>query len=604
MANRFDNLPPGPVVVKITKDYEISGDCKPVSNPLPKPESDYIEQAGERGILGSIFERTWGVLAGDFNENPSMNQIVVRTIITVLPVVDQVADVQDVSAGLYTLVWKKRYNEFEPWLVLVITLIGCIPTVGSVLKGVLKVARKGSKGADLAKVFRKLNWAGKGDGLTWLKGQRTKLSDYGEQVAKRITEILDELTSKLTVLKRYLFDSAIQKVDELLKVIGNVRSLVKSKVDEVMQYLNKNLDELLMQEKRVDLSAGTGKKHGLSFEAEPLDDDILSRPARPVYEGMGKAEYKESTTMYERMKSGKRGKELREKFGVVEGEHIHHSIPHEILDKFPGVFTPQEINLERNLRGIRGELWEYENKCKIEILLQRTRGIQLTERELNHLAGIRNEINLTHSELLALNKKTDGIRFSRQELQQARREAGSLRLQRQKQRKYFQELFKKEDIHVTEGELDHLAGIKELSPSGIEELNSKIMGKKYRPENVEFAKKKAEEFRGSSPSKFHKSKIHEEIWNRKKDEIEKSIKDRGLTPGTPEYNYVVRRQIMDAQEEIDELYGGLYTVETQEMLKQMKRGKGSSQSISGIGATGKEWDDYINKIADWGDEIW
>jgi hypothetical protein len=63
----------------------------------------------------------WGVLQGDFNEDPSISQIVVRTLITLIPGVDQIADIQDLVAALYKLAWQKRYNEGGPWFDLFIS---------------------------------------------------------------------------------------------------------------------------------------------------------------------------------------------------------------------------------------------------------------------------------------------------------------------------------------------------------------------------------------------------------------------------------------------------------------------------------------------------
>ncbi|TPI47399.1 hypothetical protein FJW05_10450 [Mesorhizobium sp. B2-9-1] len=34
---------------------------------------------------------------------------------------------------------------------------------------------------------------------------------------------------------------------------------------------------------------------------------------------------------------------------------VHHSIEQQVLEKYPGLFTEQEINSIENLRGIRGE---------------------------------------------------------------------------------------------------------------------------------------------------------------------------------------------------------------------------------------------------------
>ncbi|MHA2690776.1 hypothetical protein ACXZ7V_26580, partial [Vibrio harveyi] len=45
----------------------------------------------------------WGVILGDFNDDASVEQIIANTALTMIPVVDQAADVRDLSANIMTL---------------------------------------------------------------------------------------------------------------------------------------------------------------------------------------------------------------------------------------------------------------------------------------------------------------------------------------------------------------------------------------------------------------------------------------------------------------------------------------------------------------------
>ena len=82
----------------------------------------------------------WGVLIGDFNEDQTTSQIVANTVLGVIPIVDQVLDVRDVIANS-TKVSEDSSNK-AAWIALILTVIGCIPGAGSVIKGGLKILFK------------------------------------------------------------------------------------------------------------------------------------------------------------------------------------------------------------------------------------------------------------------------------------------------------------------------------------------------------------------------------------------------------------------------------------------------------------------------------
>ncbi len=108
--------------------------------PLEEPEPGFWE-----GLWKNISEAAdwvWGVLKGDFEEDPKTSQIIARMILTMIPGIDQLADVQDLVHVLYRLIWKQEWDEPMHWILLLITLIGLIPVLGSLAKGVLKLVIK------------------------------------------------------------------------------------------------------------------------------------------------------------------------------------------------------------------------------------------------------------------------------------------------------------------------------------------------------------------------------------------------------------------------------------------------------------------------------
>ena len=87
--------------------------------------------------LSAAAEWIWVVLQGDFAEEQTVVQTVAGTIISMIPLVDQICDVRDVVANC------RKINEDTSnkwaWFALVLTLIGLFPTLGSLVKGCFKV---------------------------------------------------------------------------------------------------------------------------------------------------------------------------------------------------------------------------------------------------------------------------------------------------------------------------------------------------------------------------------------------------------------------------------------------------------------------------------
>jgi hypothetical protein len=103
--------------------------------------------------LDGIGDWIWGTVQGDFNKEQTTGQLVVNTILGFIPIVDQVLDIRDIIAGLKDII--EYYMEPETdqgkhedvlgidyefwlWINVFIIAIGCIPIVGSAVKGVLK----------------------------------------------------------------------------------------------------------------------------------------------------------------------------------------------------------------------------------------------------------------------------------------------------------------------------------------------------------------------------------------------------------------------------------------------------------------------------------
>ena len=184
------------VTVEYSNDPALNKVLAPTEPIIKDTHTGWFERMGK--AVESAWDSTtdgldwaWGTLQGDFNENPTSGQIITNAVVTMIPVVDQIADARDIVANLKLLVWDKRYNEFAVWLALFFTLIGLIPVLGSALKGVLKLVWKGAKLDELLNVF---NWFMKGNGVKWLRElQGGKLKQYASEAADIGHQVFDAI---------------------------------------------------------------------------------------------------------------------------------------------------------------------------------------------------------------------------------------------------------------------------------------------------------------------------------------------------------------------------------------------------------------------------
>ena len=79
----------------------------------------------------------WEVIKGDFHEDPTLGQIATGTVISMIPIVDQICDVRDFFACAKMI--KEKPDDNMPKVMMAITLIGVIPVAGSLAKGTLKI---------------------------------------------------------------------------------------------------------------------------------------------------------------------------------------------------------------------------------------------------------------------------------------------------------------------------------------------------------------------------------------------------------------------------------------------------------------------------------
>lgn len=219
----------------------------------------------------------WGVLQGDFNEDPTLSQTVVGSIITAIPVVDQIADIRDVIANLHQL--SKDSTDKWKWVALAVTLIGLIPVLGSLLKGVFKTLvaaiRKGGDHADEAVqvILAMVRGAGKGDPVKWLKS--LPMNQYAQQSVSRFLAITDKLRDGISDVRHMWVAKAVlgDKMKRLVlveKQIERLQKQGKEKIPETMRFLKQELDKLLERAKPAKIEGATDTANTLAHSAKPL----------------------------------------------------------------------------------------------------------------------------------------------------------------------------------------------------------------------------------------------------------------------------------------------------------------------------------------------
>ncbi len=209
-----------------------------------EPEPGFLQRLWDGACEAASF--VGGVLAGDFNENPSVAQIIVNTILTMIPVIDQLADARDVIANLKKLLWERRWDEWAVWLGIFLCMIGLIPTLGSLAKGIIRVAlKRASKLADLLGVF---NFFKKGNGIRWLRDFARDLpTRHARAAAAKLGELLDRALEYLRKARDGWFVRGYVKetIDYVTDSIEQARGLVQGKFEEVASVVSRRIIQAL-----------------------------------------------------------------------------------------------------------------------------------------------------------------------------------------------------------------------------------------------------------------------------------------------------------------------------------------------------------------------
>jgi hypothetical protein len=286
LSTSASTAPPGSMAASLQRAASVSAGAGSV--PKAPPE-------GSQSVLGGIWDWLWGTLQGDFNKDASVSQISVNAVLGLIPLVDQVLDVRDILAGLKDLIAfyledeaaRARHErvlgipyEVWLWLNLFIIAIGCIPEVGSAVKGVLRVLLEslvelskkagGLQPRQLQELWARLVQVLGRFGIhearaaAWLKQLPDELAGWMNQATGKIRTALNAIQNLLSQAE----DMALSRYAEWLLDQGRVRQLVDGlrRIRKAVQETYARLDGM-----KAEVNAWLRELLGRVIGARPAD---------------------------------------------------------------------------------------------------------------------------------------------------------------------------------------------------------------------------------------------------------------------------------------------------------------------------------------------
>lgn len=213
------------------------------AKPLEEPEPGFFEWLWSN--ITDAADWVWGVLKGDFEEDPDTSQIIGRMILTMIPGIDQLADVQDIVNCLYRLVWKRDWDNPMHWIMLLITLIGLVPVLGSLAKGILKMVLK--KVGDLPGLYGVFNFFKKGNAHRWIRDFANDLTGkHLDAAVALLTGMMVRVASYMEKARGWIpWSSWNNTLEDGLVRVGAFQTAAPGKLSEAAADLQKKLLDTL-----------------------------------------------------------------------------------------------------------------------------------------------------------------------------------------------------------------------------------------------------------------------------------------------------------------------------------------------------------------------
>ncbi|CED59244.1 Putative uncharacterized protein [Moritella viscosa] len=203
--------------------------------------------------ISSAASWSWGVILGDFNDDPSVAQIITNAVITCFPGIDQAADVRDVVANLRKLMDEEERKKTENWTNLALTILGFIPSLGSILKGVGKIIIQKGKEIGPDELFAIMRKLGKGNPEKFLR--ELKWAQYAKQCAELLSDVLIPCINAFDELASYANRMSATVLENTLKSVGlefkAINSMAPEMFNKAMGEMDDNLARILAKSQKV-----------------------------------------------------------------------------------------------------------------------------------------------------------------------------------------------------------------------------------------------------------------------------------------------------------------------------------------------------------------
>jgi Domain of unknown function (DUF4157) len=187
----------------------------------------------------------WGqAFAGDFVDDPTLAAIIIRTLLTLIPGVDTAADVEDMAAAFYQLVYLQRYNEVLPWFSFVLSLIGFYPELGSIFEGVARAILIKGGGLALSAVVGSYELLAK-----HLDTLEPFVRTHGRNAFERTWEEANRIRQAIATLEpgtvlSWLFPGWNERVGEVLRQFDEQ---IMAPLEAARVQVNERIDQVLSQ---------------------------------------------------------------------------------------------------------------------------------------------------------------------------------------------------------------------------------------------------------------------------------------------------------------------------------------------------------------------
>jgi uncharacterized protein YqgV (UPF0045/DUF77 family) len=247
----------------------------------------------------------WEAVEGDFNENRTTAQILVDAGISMIPLVDQICDVRDLIADCKKIIHEP--SDKWTWVALVLTLIGLFPTLGSLVKGVLKIffafVRRSGGTAIKQTVAAGMTWV-----ISFLRRREVQVFLQ----SKKIDEVFEWLATEIKSVRgkidpaalNSMFDRGIKVLENLsnrvslvpiiggkakaaLQQVKNVRLMADQHLNEALRPIHDIINEIILALERQILEKQNGIVNTTNIHFRGVIPEVqavaLMRKRKPIF---------------------------------------------------------------------------------------------------------------------------------------------------------------------------------------------------------------------------------------------------------------------------------------------------------------------------------